>query len=136
MTKEEFKQYVLSEAKKLLAQEQDSTPDSDVVEEGLDGEYINSEAILKLADEMKSINKSLAMGNPLISEGNIVDDIVGKEEVRKLTTPIGREYDIELKSNLHETMTNYNDQKRVINKDTTSQDKWNHLVNYKRLGEK
>ena len=135
MTKEEFKQYVLAEAEKFLAQEQDSTSDSEIIEEGVDGDYINSEAILKLADEMKSINKSLAMGNPLISEGNIVDDIVGKDEVRKLTTPIGREYNIELKANLNETMTNYNDQKKVINKDTTSQNKWSHLVNYKRLGE-
>ncbi|MDG1949831.1 MAG: hypothetical protein P8J32_03350 [bacterium] len=135
MTKEEFKQYVLAEAEKYLAQEQDSTSDSEVIEEGADGKYINSEAILKLADEMKSINKSLAMGNPLISEGNIVDDIVGEDEVRKLTTPTGREYNIELKSNLNETMTNYNDQKKVIHKDTTSQDKWSHLVNYKRLGD-
>jgi len=83
---------------------------------------------------MKSINKSLAMDNPLIYEGNIVDDIVGKSEVRKLTTPVGREYNIDLKDSISETMTNYNDQKKVINKDSTSEDKWNHLVNYKRLG--
>ena len=134
MTKEELKSYVLAEAKKYLANEQNSTSDTQAINEGADGEYINSDAILKLAEEMKSINKSLAMDNPLISEGNMVDDIVGKDEVRKLTTPIGREYNIDLKESLNETMTNYNDQKKVINKDTTSEDKWNHLVNYKRLG--
>lgn len=135
MTKEEFKSYVLAEAKKHLAAEQNSTSDAQAINEGAnEGDYINSDAILKLAEEMKSINKSLAMDNPLISEGSIVDDIVGENEVRKLTTPVGREYNIDLKESLNETMTNYNDQKKVINKDTTSKDKWNHLVNYKRLG--
>jgi hypothetical protein len=134
MTKEELKDYVLAEAKKYLAQEQNSTSDTRAINEGDDEDYINSEAIFKLAEEMKSINKSLAMDNPLISEGNMVDDIVGEDEVRKLTTPIGREYNIELKGSLNETMVNYNDQKKVINKDTTSEAKWNHLVNYKRFG--
>lgn len=135
MTKEEFKNYVLSEAKRIIASENNSASKKKAANKETDGDYITSDSITKLVNEMKAINKSLAISNPLIAENNIVDKVVGEEETRKLTTPVGRKYDIELKDTLNETMIHYNDQKKVIIKESDSKSRWNKLINYKPISE-
>lgn len=134
MTQKEFKAYVLKEAKALMAkelqQEQSSTAKA---EETL--ESISPESIAKLAQEMKAINETLMVNNPLIAENNIIDDIVGESESRKLRTPLGREYDIEMKDTLNETMTNYNDQKHLNHNKESMNETWDRLTNYKRFSD-
>lgn len=134
MTQEEFKAYVLKEAKAQLAKELQQEQASTVKPEETT-ESISPESIAKLAEEMKAINETLMVNNPLIAESNIIDNIVGEDEGRKLRTPVGREYDIEMKETLNETMTHYNDQKHLNHNKEKMNETWDRLTNYKRFSD-
>jgi hypothetical protein len=98
-------------------------------------ETVTPDSIAKLAAEMKAINQSLMVNNPLIAESNIVDSVIGKDGGRKLRTPVGREYNIELKDSLSETMIHYNDQKLINHKQEKLNETWNRLTNYKKFSD-
>lgn len=149
MTQKEFKEYVLREAKAIMKREtlqdkQDSSikakkehrsSKSKLHEEVKQEDKITPESIAELAKQMKLINESLLVNNPLIAEENIVDEVIKENAKRKLKTPVGREYDIEMKETLHETMIHYNDQKLLNHKKENSTETWNRLTNYKRFSD-
>lgn len=98
-------------------------------------ETITPDAISQLAEQMGAINKKLAVSDPLISENNIVDEVI-KENKRKLKTPMGQEYDIELKDDLGETMLHYNSKKSLNHGKESLNETFGRIMNYKPLSER
>lgn len=122
MNKEEFKNYVIAEAKKhLFSTENKNTlvKENNSTAEGGESEFkLNPSEIKNLAEEIKKINKKIDLRSPLISESNdsLVETIINnnKFELRE------REVDVD----------DINKKKHVIFKNEGEKDKWNRMLKY------
>lgn len=85
MNKEEFKKYVLTEAQKYLFEKDKTQPsplktikENHVVPSKIEEGTIDPIQIKKLAEEIKKINKTIDLRNPLISESeeSLVESIL------------------------------------------------------------
>lgn len=125
MNKDEFKKYVISEAKKyLFSTEQKASevkPVSESVEDVSKTELSSSD-IKKLAEEIKKINKKIDLRNPMISESEegIVDSILN--EAKNL-----RERGLDVDS--------INKQKNVGYQNESEKDKWSRMLGHKKFEE-
>jgi hypothetical protein len=122
---EEFRNYVISEAKKHLfsfesgVKNKDKKPVKEELEPIVDDKIsITPDEIDRLAEEIKKINKSIDLRNPLISEGE--EDFVG--QIMKKTI---RERNI--------NVDEINKEKHIEFKNESEKNKWDRLLNYNTL---
>lgn len=125
MNKEEFKKYVISEAKKHLFSTDKPTEVVKPITESIEQkskEQISSSDIKKLAEEIKKINKNIDLRNPMISESNegIIDTILN--EAKNLRE---RELDVD----------SINQQKNLGHQNESEKDKWSRMLGYKKFEE-
>lgn len=124
MTKEEFRKYVIEEAKKHLFSNENVTPANaqEPLNEGENKstalkEGISPSDIKTLADEIKKINKKIDLRNPLIAEGNesLFESIMNKAK------PVQeRALDVD----------DINKKKHIGFQNESEKDKWNRMLNY------
>ena len=122
MNQEEFRAYVIAEAKKYLTQETPkvSKEKPKVIESVVVPvkPSIAVSDITRLVDEMKKINKSIDLRNPLIfeGEGSMVESIMqeGKDALRE------RELDVD----------GINKQKHISFQNEAEKEKWNRMLKY------
>ena len=122
MNQEEFRAYVIAEAKKYLTQETPkvSKEKPKVIESVVVPvkPSIAVSDITRLVDEMKKINKSIDLRNPLIfeGEGSMVESIMqeGKDALRE------RELDVD----------GINKQKQISFQNEAEKEKWNRMLKY------
>lgn len=122
MSQEEFRAYVIAEAKKYLTQETPkvSKEKPKVIESVVVPvkPSIAVSDITRLVDEMKKINKSIDLRNPLIfeGEGSMVESIIqeGKDALRE------RELDVD----------GINKQKHISFQNEAEKEKWNRMLKY------
>ena len=127
MNKEEFKNHVISEAKKYIFSQEKNidveklnpikenvTPSSIMV----DDSRISSADIKKLAEEVKKINKKIDLRNPLIFEGDesMVESILGENK----SNLRDRELDVD----------GINKNKHISFQNEGEKDKWNRMLKY------
>lgn len=124
MTKEEFKKYVLAEAQKYLFSTEKGTPE--VIKENAQVDItpdtslsITPSDITKLAEEMKKINKTIDLRNPLISESDesLVETILNENAKEAGRTRVLDVDDI-------------NKKKHIPFQNEGEKDKWNRMLNY------
>lgn len=121
---EEFRKYVISEATKYLFSSEVDAPENTTVESTNKLESKNNSISItpseidRLAEEIKKINKSIDLRNPLISESeeSFVENILNK------TT---RERNVDVKG--------INKEKHLGFQNEGEQDKWGRLLNYNTL---
>lgn len=116
---EEFKQYVISEATKYLFSSEVKAPEATINESvSDDAPSITPDDINRLADEIKKINKTIDLRNPLISESeeSIVEAIM-KKSIRE------RSVDVD----------DINKKKHLDFQNESEKNKWNRLLNYNTL---
>lgn len=129
MTQEEFRKYVIEEAKKHLFSNENVAPASSPkpISESENKpaplkESISPSDIKTLADEIKKINKKIDLRNPLISEGNesLVETIMGK------TKPLQeRQLDVD----------SINKNKDLNHKNESEKAKWSRMIEHKKFSE-
>lgn len=122
MNKEEFKKYVVAEAKKYLFSTENKAPAESpkVIKENINtatGSITPSE-IKRLAEEMKQINKSIDLRNPLISESeeSLVESIINKNKPGSK----GAALDLD----------DINKKKHINFQNEAEKDKWNRMLDY------
>lgn len=118
-TAEEFKQYVISEATKYLFSSEAKAPEATINENVSDETpSITPDDINRLAEEIKKINKTIDLRNPLISESeeSIVESIM-KKSIRE------RSVDVD----------GINKKKHLDFQNESEKNKWNRLLNYNTL---
>lgn len=123
MNKEEFRKYVIAEAKKYLFSTENakSVESPKTIQETVKVKpttcNITPSEIKKLAEEMKQINKIIDLRNPLISESeeSLVESIINKNKPSK-GTPL----------NLDEI----NKKKHINHQNEGEKDKWNRMLGY------
>lgn len=125
MNKEEFKKYVISEARKHLFSTEQPSPKVEQISESVDNEStesVNVSDIKKLAEEIKKINKKIDFRNPLISESSegIVDTIMNEAKALR-----EREVDV----------NGINKQKNLNYQNESEKDKWTRMLNHKKFEE-
>lgn len=116
---EEFKQYVISEATRYLFSSEVKAPEATINESvSDDAPSITPDDINRLADEIKKINKTIDLRNPLISESeeSIVEAIM-KKSIRE------RSVDVD----------DINKKKHLDFQNESEKNKWNRLLNYNTL---
>lgn len=128
MNKEEFKKYVIAEAKKYLFSTENETPaenlntikeSKDITSKPATLEWkLNPSEIKKLAEEIKKLNKKIDLRNPLISESDesLVETIINEHK----STIRERQVDVD----------NINKKKHVPFQNEGEKDKWNRMLNY------
>jgi hypothetical protein len=125
MTKEEFQKYVIAEAQKYLFTTEDKVPADSlkVIKENVTIKTekispINPSDILRLAEEIKKINKKIDLRNPLISESNesLVESILKENQ----SSVIERHLDVD----------GINKKKHISFQNEAEKDKWNRMLNY------
>lgn len=125
MNKEEFKKYVMSEAKKYLFSTEQAAPEVKPISESVEKpstEKVNASDIKRLAEEMKKINKKIDLRNPLISESEegIVDTIMNESNALR-----DRELDVD----------SINQHKNLNHQNEAEKDKWSRMLDYKKFSE-
>lgn len=129
MTQEEFRKYVIEEAKKHLFSNENVAPASSPkpISESENKpaplkESISPSDIKTLADEIKKINKKIDLRNPLISEGNesLVETIMGKSKPLQ-----ERQLDVD----------SINKNKDLNHKNESEKDKWSRMIGHKKFSE-
>lgn len=125
MNKEDFKKYVIAEAKKHLFSTENEVPAKplNVIKENTTIEAnsenkLNPLEIKNLAEEIKKINKKIDLRSPLISESNesFVENIL-KENKAALRE---REVDVD----------DINKKKHIGFQNEGEKDKWNRMMGY------
>jgi hypothetical protein len=109
--KEEFKSFVISEAKKYI-HEGEKVEDKKIVKESVDTKErktITPENVAELASKMKELNKNLKFTNPVISEAMSSD----KKKIER-----------------DEDMSAYNKGKQIGYQNESEQDKWQRMLGY------
>lgn len=131
MNKEEFKKYVLAEARKHIfsidtnSAEPKDTPinESENPVVSSNDEEINPTDIKRLAEEIKKINKSIDLRNPLLFDsGESMVESIMKNNAQALRD---RELDVD----------SINKQKNVNFKNESEKDKWNRMINHSKFNE-
>ncbi len=131
MNKEEFKKYVLAEARKHIfsidtnSTEPKGTPinESENPVVSSNNEEINPTDIKRLAEEIKKINKSIDLRNPLLFDsGESMVESIMKNNAQTLRD---RELDVD----------SINKQKNVNFKNESEKDKWNRMINHSKFNE-
>ena len=128
MNKEEFKKFVIEEAKKHIF-----APEKDVpafIKENVKIEAtsvekkklsITPDEVKSLAEEMKQLNKSIDFRNPLFSdESELISESENKKESLKPSEKIKR----------YDDMKDYNKGKGVHHLDESEKDKWQRILGY------
>lgn len=128
MNKEDFKKYVIAEAKKHLFSTENEVPANTLkaIKENVNisitpidkSNVINPLDIKRLAEEIKKINKKIDLRNPLISESDesLVESIMNENKL----TPRERQLDVD----------SINKSKHIPFKNEGEKDKWNRMLNY------
>lgn len=186
MKKDNLKDYVFRKISEIEESALPKKKDSDISD-------FKSDSVANLVSEIKKINKSINLLNPLMGEGfsfvekdtieekstskkqqkffgavkayqdgEVSDDEVSKKvkdaansmskkdvsdfastkhkglpekkdesTKRNLKTPMGKEYGIEMKEDLNETITNYNKEKSISHSKESEKDSFNRIMNYK-----
>lgn len=121
MTKEEFKKYVLAEAQKYLFSPEKDVPavvkeNVQVIATPANTPSVEPSDIKKLAEEMKKINKTIDLRNPLISENeeSLVETILNENKSKE------RYLDVD----------DINKKKHISFQNEGEKDKWNRMLNY------
>jgi hypothetical protein len=125
MNQEEFKKYVLSEAKKYLFSLENETPANnlDTIKESVninteETEFkpasINPSEVKKLAEEMKKINKVIDLRNPLIVSEETLSESVTKKVDDKRTLDVDA----------------INKNKHIGFQNEGEKNKWERMLNY------
>lgn len=125
MNKEEFKKYVIEEAKKHLFSTEQRAEKAKPISESAHKTYveqISSSDIKKLAEEIKKINKNIDLRNPMISESEegIVDSIMNEAKIL-------RERGLDVDS--------INKQKNIGYQSESEKDKWSRMMEYHKFNE-
>jgi hypothetical protein len=133
MNKEEFKKHVIAEAKKYLFSKESDVPAETLklIKENVSIEAtqvkptINASDIKRLAEEMKKINKTIDLRNPLISESeqSLVGKILEEGDVH-LTTRDSHIREREL------DVDDINKKKHISIQNEGEKDRWNRVLNY------
>jgi len=134
MNKEEFKKHVIAEAKKYLFSKESDIPAEtlNVIKENVSIEAnvvekptIKASDVKRLAEEMKKINKTIDLRNPLISESehSLVDKILEEGDVH-LTTRDSHLREREL------DVDDINKKKHISIQKEGEKDRWNKVLNY------
>ena len=89
---------------------------------GKDSNNITPDQIKKLAEEMKKINKSIDLKNPLISElgASIVSSVLNESASEKEAIIKERQLDVD----------GINKSKNIIHVNESEKDKWKRMMNY------
>ena len=89
---------------------------------GKDSNNITPDQIKKLAEEMKQINKSIDLKNPLISElgKGVLSAVLNENSSRKDAQIKERQLDVD----------GINKSKNVIHINESEKDKWKRMMNY------
>lgn len=131
MNKEEFKKYVLAEARKhIFSLDSNSTESQDTFLNESENpaissqkEEINPSDIKRLAEEIKKINKEIDLRNPLLSDsGESLVESIMKNNAQPLKD---RELDVD----------SINKQKNITFKNESEKDKWNRMINHSKFNE-
>lgn len=125
MNQEEFKKYVLSEAKKYLFSLENETPTNlnkikenvniNVEETSSKPASINPSEVKKLAEEMKKINKVIDLRNPLIISEETSSETVTKKVEDKRTLDVDA----------------INKNKHIGFQNEGEKNKWDRMLNYR-----
>jgi hypothetical protein len=122
MNKIEFQKYVIAEAKKYLFSTENEVPANSPIQESTEADSSSEEKltpgqIKKLAEEIKKINKTIDLRNPLISESNesLVETILNENKP-------GRERQLDVDG--------INKSKHVSFQNEGEKDKWNRMLKY------
>lgn len=137
MKKDNLKDYVFRKISEIEESTFPKKNDSDV-------SGFKSDSVANLVNEIKKINKSINLLNPLMGEGFsfVENDTIEEKNTskkkqkdestkRNLKTPMGKEYGIEMKEGLNETITNYNKEKSISHSKESEKDSFNRIMNYK-----
>jgi len=135
MNKEEFKKHVIAEAKKYLFSKENEVPAETLktIKENVSIEVtevakpaITAADIKRLAEEMKKINKTIDLRNPLISESekSLVGTILEEGDIH-LTHK-----DSNLRKERELDVDDINKKKHISVQNEGEKDKWNRMLNY------
>lgn len=121
LTKKEFVKLIMEEVKGSLKPKEpineNNTPKA-IVEEEIESEStFKAEEIVKLAEEIKKINKRLSFENPVIcqEDNSLIDKIIKENKIEEKRIP---------------NLENINKNKEVYHKGETEGDKWKRMLNY------
>jgi len=130
MNKEEFKKYVLAEARKHIFS-MDSKPNESndaLINESENtavssSEEINPSDIKRLAEEIKKINKTIDLRNPLLFDSG--ESLV--ESIMKNNTTVLRDRELDVDA--------INKEKNVNFKNESEKDKWGRMIKHSKFNE-
>jgi hypothetical protein len=135
MNREEFKKFVLEEAKKYISSTEEGVKPTQI-KEGVEVKSspkkeldITPDEVKSLAEEISKINKSIDFRNPVIADVELVSESEDKSKSKNTYVKPSE------KIKRYDDMIDYNNKKDLNHINESEKDKWNRMLNYRIPGD-